>query len=106
MMLEYSLIALLSPLFGGIMAAFLGKSFGKNFVNLVTIIGVSISFVLSCIIALEIAADAGGGVFGGGDAVGCMFGSPTLQLSRLTPLRNVSPLGLPHLASEHAYLTD
>ena len=54
MMLEYSLIALLSPLFGGIMAAFLGKSFGKNFVNLVTIIGVSISFVLSCIIALEI----------------------------------------------------
>ena len=46
MMLEYSLIALLSPLFGGIVAAFLGKSFGKNFVNLVTIIGVSISFVL------------------------------------------------------------
>ncbi len=54
MIFEYSLIALLSPLVGSILAAFLGKSLGKTFVNTSTILGVMISFVLSCILALEI----------------------------------------------------
>ena len=54
MILEYSLIALLSPLIGGVLAAFLGKLLGKIFVNVVTILGVTISFALSIIIALDI----------------------------------------------------
>ena len=54
MILEYSLIALLSPLIGGVLAAFLGKLLGKVFVNFVTILGVTISFALSTIIALDI----------------------------------------------------
>ena len=54
MILEYSLIALLSPLIGGVLAAFLGKLLGKIFVNVVTILGVTISFALSTIIALDI----------------------------------------------------
>ena len=37
MILEYCLIALLSPLIGGVLAAFLGKLLGKIFVNVVTI---------------------------------------------------------------------
>ena len=54
MILEYSLVALLSPLIGGVLAAFLGKLLGKIFVNVVTILGVTISFALSIIIALDI----------------------------------------------------
>ena len=54
MILKYSLIALLSPLIGGVLAAFLGKLLGKIFVNVVTILGVTISFVLSIIISLDI----------------------------------------------------
>ena len=54
MILKYSLIALLSPLIGGVLAAFLGKLLGKIFVNVVTILGVTISFALSIIIALDI----------------------------------------------------
>ena len=54
MILEYSLVALLSPLIGGVLAAFLGKLLGKIFVNVVTILGVTISFALSMIIALDI----------------------------------------------------
>ena len=54
MIFEYSLVALLSPLIGGVLAAFLGKLLGKVFVNVVTILGVTISFALSIIIALDI----------------------------------------------------
>ena len=54
MILEYSLVALLSPLIGGVLAAFLGKLLGKIFVNVITILGVTISFALSIIIALDI----------------------------------------------------
>ena len=54
MILKYSLIALLSPLAGGIVAAFLGKSMGKIFVNASTILGVTISFTFSCMLALDL----------------------------------------------------
>ena len=54
MVLEYSLIALLSPLVGGVIAAFIGKSMGKIFVNASTILGVMISFIFSCMLAMDL----------------------------------------------------
>ena len=54
MVLEYSLIALLSPLVGGVIAAFFGKSMGKIFVNASTILGVTISFIFSCMLAMDL----------------------------------------------------
>ena len=54
MVLEYSLIALLSPLVGGVIAAFIGKSMGKIFVNASTILGVTISFIFSCMLAMDL----------------------------------------------------
>lgn len=54
MVLEYSLIALLSPLIGGVIAAFFGKSMGKIFVNASTILGVTISFIFSCMLAMDL----------------------------------------------------
>ena len=54
MVLEYSLIALLSPLVGGVMAGFFGKSMGKIFVNASTILGVTISFIFSCMLAMDL----------------------------------------------------
>ena len=54
MIYQYSLIAIISPLVGGILAGFLGKSLGKVFVNTVTILGILIAFLLSTVITIEL----------------------------------------------------
>ena len=54
MIYQYSLIAIISPLVGGILAGFLGKSLGKLFVNTVTILGILIAFLLSTVITIEL----------------------------------------------------
>ena len=49
-MYELSLMALLAPLCGALLAAFFGKSLGKWFTNTVTIIGVLVSLALSTLL--------------------------------------------------------
>ena len=49
-MYELSLMALLAPLCGALLAAFFGKSLGKWFTNTVTIIGVLVSLALSILL--------------------------------------------------------
>ena len=49
-MYELSLMALLAPLCGALLAAFFGKSLGKWFTNTVTIIGILVSLALSTLL--------------------------------------------------------
>ena len=56
------LLVPLAPLAGAILAGFLGKALGRRFAHSVTIAGVAISFILSCIIFFDVMA---GNVFNG-----------------------------------------
>ena len=56
-MVELSLIALTSPLIGGLLSGFFGSTLGKWFTNGVTILSVLISFLIACLILFEINSD-------------------------------------------------